>query len=72
MMILRSAVLAVVIETCVSAAAGLAAQPSRYFAIKVIDEQTGRGVPMVELQTTSSVSYYTDSSGRRRVEMGLR
>ena len=37
--------------------------PGRYFAIEVVDDQTGRGVPMVELQTTSSVSYYTDSSG---------
>jgi hypothetical protein len=47
--------------------AGRAASPeaesSRYFAIHVIDEQTGRGVPMVELRTTSSVSYYTDSNG---------
>src|SRR5438552_18160790 len=34
-----------------------------YFAIEVVDEQTGRGVPMVELQTTSSVRYYTDSAG---------
>ena len=38
-------------------------QPSRYFAIEVVDDQTGRGVPMVELQTTSSARYYTDSSG---------
>src|ERR1700704_4168102 len=38
-------------------------QPSRYFAIEVVDEQTGRGVPMVELLTTSSVSLYTDSAG---------
>ncbi len=37
--------------------------PSDYFAIEVVDEQTGRGVPMVELQTTSSVRYYTDSNG---------
>jgi hypothetical protein len=35
----------------------------RYFAIEVVDEQTGRGVPMVELQTTSSTRYYTDSGG---------
>src|SRR5438552_1241063 len=34
-----------------------------YFAIEVVDEQTGRGVPMVELTTTSSASYYTDSNG---------
>ena len=37
--------------------------PSDYFGIEVVDEQTGRGVPMVELQTTSGVCYYTDSSG---------
>src|SRR4051812_37888345 len=36
------------------------AQP---FGIEVVDEQTGRGVPMVELQTTTSVRYYTDSNG---------
>jgi hypothetical protein len=46
---------------------GRAASPEeetgRHFAIEVVDEQTGRGVPMVELQTTSSVRYYTDSHG---------
>jgi hypothetical protein len=36
---------------------------SRYFAIQVVDEQTSRGVPMVELETTSRVRYYTDSNG---------
>jgi hypothetical protein len=35
----------------------------RYFAIQVVDEQTGRGVPMVELQTTSGARYITDSAG---------
>lgn len=39
------------------------AAPGDYFAIEVVDEQTGRGVPMVELQTTSSARYYTDSNG---------
>ncbi len=34
-----------------------------YFGIQVVDEQTGRGVPMVELKTTSSACYYTDSNG---------
>src|SRR5690348_13080066 len=37
--------------------------PSRYFAIEVVDDQTGRGVPMVELQTTNGAAYYTDSNG---------
>jgi hypothetical protein len=44
-------------------AAPQASEPGRYFSIEVVDEQTGRGVPMVELQTTSSVRYYTDSNG---------
>jgi hypothetical protein len=38
-------------------------QPGRPFAIEVVDGQTGRGVPMAELQTTSSVRYYTNSAG---------
>ena len=46
-----------------SGAAPQASDPGRYFAIEVVDEQTGRGVPMVELQTTSGVRYYTDSAG---------
>ncbi len=33
------------------------------FAIEVVDEATGRGVPLVELTTTSGVSYVTDSAG---------
>src|SRR5947209_2326615 len=39
------------------------AKPSQYFGIEVVDEATGRGVPMVELQTTSGVRCYTDSNG---------
>ncbi|HTL56533.1 MAG TPA: hypothetical protein VL361_12690 [Candidatus Limnocylindrales bacterium] len=34
-----------------------------YFGIEVLDEQTHRGVPMVQLQTTSSIRLYTDSNG---------
>jgi hypothetical protein len=37
--------------------------PNVYFGIEVVDEETGRGVPMVELQTTSGTRYYTDSNG---------
>jgi hypothetical protein len=33
------------------------------FGIEVVDEQSGRGVPMVELQMTSHICYYTDSNG---------
>jgi len=35
----------------------------RYFAIRVVDEQTGRGVPLVELRTVHNTRYYTDSNG---------
>lgn len=33
------------------------------FTIHVRDEQTGRGVPLVELRTVHQVSYFTDSKG---------
>jgi hypothetical protein len=39
----------------------LAAPP--YFAIQVVDDQTGRGVPLVELLTTNEIRYATDSNG---------
>ena len=37
--------------------------PSKYFKITVVDEQTGRGVPLVELKTINNIRYYTDSNG---------
>ncbi|MCY3023671.1 MAG: hypothetical protein NTW87_32220 [Planctomycetota bacterium] len=40
---------------------GEAANP--YFAITVVDDQTGRGVPLVELRTVNDVRSYTDSNG---------
>lgn len=39
------------------------AAPCRYFGIHVVDAATGRGVPLVELQTTFQKRYYTDSDG---------
>ena len=36
---------------------------NNYFKIQVVDRQTGRGVPLVELRTTNNVRYYTDSNG---------
>src|SRR5438046_2801651 len=36
---------------------------SQPFSIEVVDEPTGRGVPLVELTTTSAVRYVTDSAG---------
>ncbi|MGI4787854.1 MAG: hypothetical protein ACRYFS_03285 [Janthinobacterium lividum] len=39
------------------------AAPSEYFRITVIDDSTGRGVPLVELRTVNEIRYYTDSNG---------
>jgi hypothetical protein len=36
---------------------------NRYFKIQVVDRQTGRGVPLVELRTTNNTRYFTDSNG---------
>ncbi len=48
-----------------SAAAVLAAadDAAKYFTITIVDAQTGRGVPLVELRTVHGVAYYTDSNG---------
>src|SRR5664279_4519500 len=52
---------AVVLVFIATAFAETPAKP--YFAIKVLDAQTGRGVPLVELRTVNNISYYTDSNG---------
>ena len=38
-------------------------QRSRYFVIKVIDQQTLRGIPLVKLRFVNEVVYWTDSAG---------
>jgi hypothetical protein len=38
-------------------------EPGSYFKIKVVDEQTGRGVPLVELRTVNEIKRVTDSNG---------
>jgi hypothetical protein len=43
--------------------ASAAQRPADYFKIIVVDQDLGRGVPLVELRTTYEVSYYTDSNG---------
>lgn len=42
----------------------LSAQESnKYFKIRLIDQSTGRGIPLVELRTTNNLSFYTDNNG---------
>ncbi len=45
------------------AASCVFAGPEEYFCIEVVDEATGRGVPLVRLETTDKSVYYTDSNG---------
>ncbi len=40
-----------------------AAETNVYFKIHVVDAQTGRGVPLVKLETTAHQRFYTDSAG---------
>jgi hypothetical protein len=44
-------------------AAVLAAEPEKPFAITVVDAQTGRGVPLIELRTVNGIRLVTDSNG---------
>lgn len=38
-------------------------EPVRPFAISVVDGETGRGVPLVELRTVNEIRFVTDSAG---------
>jgi hypothetical protein len=39
------------------------ARTIEYFVVRVVDEETGRGVPLVELKFPNEVKYWTDSAG---------
>ncbi|HLJ56468.1 MAG TPA: hypothetical protein VKT77_15625 [Chthonomonadaceae bacterium] len=39
------------------------APPRDVFVIRVVDAQSGRGVPLVELRTTNDIAFVTDSNG---------
>ncbi len=53
----RAAFLAMLLTCCSSVLA------HDYFKITIIDAQTKRGVPLVELRTTNEIRYVTDSNG---------
>lgn len=44
-------------------AADAAPHSGAYFKIRVVDAETGRGVPLVELRTVNGIRYYSDSAG---------
>jgi hypothetical protein len=57
--LLYAAALTVIALLCFSAVA----QRHSYFVVRVVDEQTGRGVPLVKLRLPNEVTYWTDSAG---------
>ena len=58
----KQARLVLFLSALLSSLEGIAAT-NDYFAIQVVDEDTGRGVPLVELRTVNSASWWTDSNG---------
>jgi len=50
---------------CIASMLPLAAfsAPEDYFGIRVVDETTGRGVPLITLKTTNNITLITDSAG---------
>jgi hypothetical protein len=44
-------------------AAKSADSAAEVFGIQVVDQETGRGIPLIELRTVNDVRYYTDSAG---------
>lgn len=55
--------LAALVVACGFALAAPGDEASRYFALRVVDDQTGRGVPLVELTTVNNLRYVTDNAG---------
>lgn len=53
----------VALVTFLAASVAAGQSPDQFFAIEVVDEATGRGVPLVELRTVNEIRYYTDSAG---------
>src|SRR5438105_14725182 len=59
----HSLCMAPLLSTCLSLFLAADAAAGNYFTITVVDSQTGRGVPLVELRTVHNVRYYTDRNG---------
>jgi hypothetical protein len=68
---LASLIVATALSVAPAAAATKNTTPAaagNYFTIEVIDQETGRGVPLVELRTTDSVRRWTDSAGLAAID----
>ena len=56
-------VISLIAAALAPAVCGAAEGHAPYFAIEVVDADTGRGVPLVELRTVNEMRYVTDSAG---------
>ena len=59
----KSAAIALACLTLLGRVVAVQAAAADYFAIRVVDDQTGRGVPLAYLTTTYHARYVTDSAG---------
>lgn len=55
--------LVLVVALGIGLSASRADSSQAYFGIRVVDEATGRGVPLVELETVNRLKWVTDSNG---------
>jgi hypothetical protein len=62
---IRSAIVNTGLLVCAALlnSSGSDAQEQGYFHIQIVDEETGRGVPLVELRTVNHIRYVSDSHG---------
>ncbi len=57
------AALGFAVTLCLTPSAQPVTGPADYFRITVVDDSTGRGVPLVELRSVNKVTFHTDSHG---------
>lgn len=56
------------LAACCLCALGMAGSASPPFAIHVTDSATGRGVPLIELETVNRIAWVTDSNGYAAID----
>ncbi len=66
--LVTAGVAVVTAAAALAAAAAALADSTEYYAIEVVDDASGRGVPLVELRTTGRRAFYTDSAGLAAID----
>src|SRR5262249_9718620 len=63
--LVRNPVVCIAVCLCLALVAHAADEKVKepYFGIHVVDDRSGRGVPLVELQTVNNIVHVTDSAG---------